>query len=243
MKQNNVLEKLAKGIIVSVQAEQGEPLYAPECILALAQSALNGGAVGLRLANPENVRLLKEHQPQVPVIGITKPPHLPRDPENHVYITPTLWAAESMIQAGADVVAMDATLRPRPMGESLKEIVGLCRERFQKALLMADIATFEEGIHAEALGFDIIGTTLSGYTTNTLDRKKNDEPDFELLEALVNKLKTPVILEGRIWYAHQVTQAFELGAYAVVVGSAITRPQLITKRFVQAIPHFEIRSI
>lgn len=237
-----LISRLHHGVIVSVQADPGEPLYKPECLLAMAMTVMNGGAVGLRLANPENIRLVKEYLPEVPVIGITKPPHPHPHPENHVYITPSLWAAESVIQAGAEIVAMDATLRPRPTGEPLAEIVARCRERFPQALLMADIATEAEAEAALQLGFDVVGTTLSGYTAETLPKATSQEPDFELLLALARKLPIPVICEGRIWEPHQVTQAFELGAHAVVIGSAITRPHRITQRFVQAVPSLQSHS-
>jgi N-acylglucosamine-6-phosphate 2-epimerase len=234
-----VLDTLNHAVIVSVQADPGEPLNKPECLLAMAMTVVQGGAAGLRLANPENIRLVKEYLPAIPVIGITKPPHPHADPENHVYITPSLWAAESVLQAGADIVAMDATLRPRPTGEALSDIVARCKERFPNALLMADIATQAEAEAAVQLGFDLVGTTLSGYTAETLPRAASKEPDFELLSTLARTLPVPVICEGRIWEPHHVTRAFELGATAVVIGSAITRPHLITQRFVQAVPRLQ----
>lgn len=233
---NPVISFLHHAVIVSVQADQGEPMNKPECILAMAMSALNGGAKGLRLANPENIRYVKEHLPEVPVIGITKPPHPHPDPENHVYITPSLWSAEAVAQAGAEIVAMDATCRPRPTGERLGDIVACLRERFPDTLLMADIATLDDARSAQDLGFDLIGTTLSGYTVQTLAKGRSETPDFELLEALVQNTDTPVILEGRIWEPAHVSRAFELGAYAVVIGTAITRPQRLTQRFVEAVP-------
>jgi N-acylglucosamine-6-phosphate 2-epimerase len=194
----------------------------------------------LRLANPENISAVRTYLPDVPIIGITKPSHPHSDPENHVYITPSLLAAESVLMAGADIVAMDATQRPRPTGETLVHIVTTLRERFPKALLMADIATLEDGLAAADLGFDCIGTTLAGYTAETLDRAKTGAPDFELLEQLISRVSIPVIQEGRIWEPSQVTQSFELGATAVVIGSAITRPHHITKRFVQAVPTLKV---
>lgn len=232
----NVLITLHHQVIASVQASQGEPLNKPECILAMAMSCIMGGAAGVRLANPENIEIVKQYMPEVPVIGITKPPHPLLDPEHHVYITPSLWTAETVAQAGADIVAMDATLRPRPTGESLKEIVACLRDRFPQVLLMADTATEADADAAADLGFDLISTTLSGYTAETRHKAETDAPDFDLLAALTKKLQIPVILEGRVWHPEEVSRAFDLGAYAVVIGSAITRPQLITKRFVNAIP-------
>lgn len=233
---NKVLTKLHHSIIVSVQADQGEPLNKPECILAMSMSVIDGGASGLRLANPDNIQNVKTFLPDIPVIGITKPLHKIIDYENHVYITPTLWTAESVCMAGADIIAMDATLRERPMGESLSHIVSCIRERFPDKLLMADIATEKEANTAYDLGFDIIATTLSGYTSETSSLRNSQKPDFELLAKLVNKISLPVILEGRLWEPCHVSKAFEIGAFAVVIGSAITRPQLITRRFVSAIP-------
>lgn len=237
MVQHKILKTLHHHLIVSVQANQGEPLNKPECLLAMAMAAVQGGAKGLRLANPDNIQLIKEYLPEIPVIGITKPPHPQVDPENHVYITPGLWAAETVAMAGAEIVAMDATQRPRPTGETLAEIVPAFKERFPGTLLMADVATVEEGRAAEALGFDVVSTTLSGYTAETIDKSKTEAPDFELLQALTHAVSIPVILEGRIWTPEQVAHAFDLDAFAVVIGSAVTRPQIITQRFVQALPH------
>ena len=132
-----------------------------------------------------------------------------------------------MILAGADIVAFDGTSRPR--GENnLKQIIKFIK--INKKIAMADIATLQEGINARLLGADIVSTTLSGYTVESPET--SEEPDFELLKGLVQSVDCPVILEGRIWTPQQVDKAFELGAHAVVIGSAITRPQLITKRFV-----------
>lgn len=133
---------------------------------------------------------------------------------------------KELIEANADIIATDATQRPRPK-ESLEEIIKYIKQN--NKLSMADISTFEEGIKARELGFDIISTTLSGYTQNS--RQDLIGPDFELLEQLTNELDCPVILEGRIWEPKEVDKAFELGAHSVVIGSAVTRPQLITKRF------------
>jgi N-acylglucosamine-6-phosphate 2-epimerase len=224
-------------VIVSVQAESIEPFGNFVCLLAMAQSVVNGGAHGLRLANPENIRHIKQHLPDMPVIGITKPTVLPDDPAGHVYITPTLKDAMAVIDAGADIVAMDATDRPRPHNQTLAQVVAAIRQQAPDVPLMADVAMLKEGQHAADLGFDLMGTTLSGYTTETLERAKTGEPDFELLCALVQCVSVPVILEGRIWEPTHVRRAFDHGAHAVVIGSAITRPQLITQRFVGAAAH------
>ena len=221
----DILNKLKNSVIVSVQAMPNEPLYKEDCIIAMMQSVINGGAKGLRLAGYRDVLNAKKLF-DVPVIGLTKPDKLPENWKEVVYITPTLKEVDELINANADIIATDATNRPRPK-ESLKEIVDYIKSK--NKLSMADISTFEEGVKARELGFDIISTTLSGYTQESLT--DSEEPDFELLEKLVKNLDCPVILEGRIWNVEEVNKAFNLGAFAVVIGSAITRPQLITKRF------------
>lgn len=217
---------LKNKIIVSVQAMPDEPLYKEECMLAMMQSVVMGGAGALRVAGARDVKNAKATF-NLPVIGITKPDKLPENWLDLVYITPSLGDVQNLIDAGADIIAFDATLRERetPIEEIVETIKNAGR------LAMADIATFEEGLNCERLGIDIISTTLSGYTSNTLTN--SEEPDFELLEKLVKNTDVPIILEGRIWEPLQVEKAFKLGAHSVVIGSAITRPQLITKRFIQ----------
>ena len=223
----NTLEKLKNQVIVSVQAMPNEPLYKEECLNAMMISVINGGAKALRLAGARDVKNAKKLF-DVPVIGLTKPDKLPDNWSEVVYITPTLKEVDELIVAGADIIATDATNRLRPK-ESLEEIVQHIKAN--NKLSMADISTFEEGVKARELGFDIISTTLSGYTKHS--RQDLKTPDFDLLEKLVKELECPVILEGRIWEPSEVDRAFELGAYSVVIGSAITRPQLITKRFIE----------
>lgn len=223
-----IVDKLKNKVIVSVQAMPDEPLYKEECIIAMMQSVVNGGAQGLRIAGSRDVKNAKKLF-DVPVIGLTKPDKLPENWQEVVYITPTLKEVNELIEAGADIIAFDGTSRPRKC--PLEDMVA--RIKSAGKLSMADIATFEDGLNCENLGVDIVSTTLSGYTAET--KMGSDEPDFELLQNLVKYTRLPVILEGRVWEPHQVKKAFELGAHAVVIGSAITRPQLITKRFLEAL--------
>lgn len=220
-----VLNTLKNQVIVSVQAMPDEPLYKEECIIAMMQSVVMGGAAGLRVAGARDVKNAKKLF-DIPVIGLTKPDKLPQNWQEVVYITPDIKDVKDLISAGADIIAFDGTLRDRkcPIADMIKEIHNA------KRLAMADIATLEEGLACEKAGVNILSTTLSGYTSNTIST--SDEPDFELLEKLVKNTKLPVVLEGRIWEPWQVRKAFELGAHCVVIGSAITRPQLITKRFI-----------
>ena len=221
-----MIEKLRNKVIVSCQAMPSEPLYKEECMIAMMQSVVKGGAGGLRVAGMRDVSNAKKLF-DIPVIGLTKPEVIPKNYKEIVYITPTVGDALSLVRAGADIVAFDGTQRPRP-DSNLYDIIKYIK--INKRLAMADISTFEEGMKCKALGADILSTTLSGYTLESGD--KGDEPDFELLERLVQESGIPVVLEGRIWEPEQVTRAFELGAHCVVIGSAITRPQLITKRFI-----------
>ena len=221
-----MIEKLRNKVIVSCQAMPSEPLYKEECMIAMMQSVVKGGAAGLRVAGIRDVANAKKLF-DIPVIGLTKPEVIPKNYKEIVYITPTVSDALALVRAGADIVAFDGTQRPRP-DSNLNDIIKYIK--LNKRLAMADVSTFEEGMKCKDLGADILSTTLSGYTLESGDR--GEEPDFELLERLVNESGLPVVLEGRIWEPEQVTMAFELGAHCVVIGSAITRPQLITKRFI-----------
>ena len=222
----NILESLKGKVIVSSQAMPDEPLYKEECMLAMMASCVNGGAGGLRVAGARDVRNAKKFG--VPVIGLTKPDGLPPNWKEIVYITPGLKEVNALIEAGADIVAFDGTSRPHD-DCTLQEIIDTIHKADR--LAMADISTLEEGLNCAKLGADIISTTLAGYTIES--GEPTIGPDYELLKKLVSKLDKPVILEGRIWEPGEVKKAFELGAHCVVIGSAITRPQLITKRFVE----------
>ncbi len=224
-----ILEYLKGKVIVSSQAMPDEPLYREECMLAMMQSVVNGGAGALRVAGTRDVRNAKKYF-KIPVIGLTKPDKLPSNWKEIVYITPGLKEVRELIEAGADIIAFDGTSREHN-NCSLEEII----EEIHKAkrLAMADISTLEEGLNCSSLGADIISTTLAGYTLES--GEATEGPDFGLLEKLVETINKPVILEGRIWEPREVKKAFELGAHCVVIGSAITRPQLITKRFIEGI--------
>ena len=200
-----------------------------DCLMAMTKSVINGGAQGLRLAGQRDIKEARKFT-DLPIIGITKPDPLPENWKDIVYITPTFEDAKIIADAGADIIALDGTSRKRPK-ENLAEILARIKTELN-SISMVDISTLEEGLMCRLFGADIISTTLSGYTTHTLD-KNNDEPDYELLKNLVNIVDCPIILEGRIWTPEQVKKAFDLGAHAVVIGSAITRPQLITKRFIR----------
>jgi len=222
------IKRIEHKVIVSVQAMPSEPLYQEQCMIAMMKSVVKGGAGGLRVAGARDVKNAKSLF-DIPIIGLTKPDIIPKNWQEIVYITPTLKEVISLVDSGADIVAFDGTMRPREGGCTLSEIIKYIK--INKRISMADISTVEEGINAAKLGADILSTTLSGYTIESLNVNQT-EPDFDLLKNLVKETDKPVVLEGRIWEPWQVDKAFELGAHCVVIGSAITRPQLITKRFI-----------
>lgn len=225
---NNVIEKIKGTVVVSVQAMPSEPLYLEKCMVAMMKSVVTGGAGALRVAGARDVRNAKRLF-HVPVIGLTKPNVIPKNWKEIVYITPTIKDVIELVEAGADIIATDGTQRKRSNNEKLADLIKYIH--INKRLAMADISTVEEGIKAQEAGADILSTTLAGYTLESASSPVNG-PDFELLEELVKATSLPVVLEGRIWEPEQVNKAFNLGAHCVVIGSAITRPQLITKRFV-----------
>lgn len=211
---------MEKGLIVSCQALDNEPLHSSFIMGKMALAAFQGGAVGIRANSVEDIKEIKNNV-NLPIIGIIK-----KDYENLVpYITPTMKEVEELINEGVDIIAVDATINQDE--NFLKEII----EKHKGQKFMADISTYEEGIRAEKIGFHYIGTTLIGYTKHSKGIEK-----FEVLEKLIKDCKiAKVIAEGNFNTPEQARRAIDMGAYAVVVGSAITRPQLITKTFVDAL--------
>lgn len=215
------MEELKGGLVVSCQALEHEPLHGNGHMAAMALAAKQGGAVGIRANGPSDIRQIKE-KVDLPIIGIWKKDYEGFD----AFITPTTEDAKSVAEAGADIIAVDATEQTRP--QKLEELVEYIQDVLGKKV-MADISTLSEGKNAHELGCDYIGTTLSGYTSYTKDRV---QPDFSLIEELIKEVSTQVVAEGNIGNPEQAKKALEIGAAFVVVGGAITRPQLITKSFV-----------
>lgn len=227
MDKNLILNKIKNKIIVSSQAQKNEPLYNEIAMNALIETIVVLGKTDcLRLAGARDVKNTKEKfGDSVVVIGITKPDIIPVDYKELVYITPNIEDANSLIEAGADIIAFDATKRERKT--SVLELINFIHSKNKMA--MADIAEFNEAKEAYELGADIISTTLSGYTKNT--ENTPDTPDFNLLQKCAKELKCPIILEGKTKDYKDVKHAFELGAYAVVIGSMVTRPHKIIEEF------------
>lgn len=221
-----VLDKLKGGLIVSCQALEDEPLYSSEIMMRMAEAAKIGGAVGIRANTPQDCLEIKKNV-DLPLISIYKKVY----GDNEVYITPTIEEVKALLNVNSEIIAVDATARKRPDGKSLEEFFKEIRKIYN-GLIMADISNYEEAVEAERIGFDIVSTTLSGYTDYTLD---NPKPDIELIAKLAEKIKIPVLAEGNVETPSAAADCLRAGAWCVVVGGAITRPQLITKKFTDAI--------
>lgn len=219
--------KLNRGLIVSCQAEAGSPFNAPEFIAAFAKAAELGGAVGVRIRDVENVAAVCKAV-QLPIIGITKGSYN----SGAVLITPSVDDAVKLVEAGADIIALDATNRIRPDGITGLDFLKAVKSTV-KVPVVADISDLNEAAAAALAGADFIATTLSGYTKES--SILSGEPDFELIKSIASAVKTPIIAEGRIWTPQQAAEAMESGAFAVCVGTAITRTVEIVNRFVSAL--------
>ncbi len=227
MNKKEILEKIKGGLIVSCQALETEPLCDSYIMSKMAWAAYLGGAVGIRANTVSDIKAIKERV-NLPVIAIIKREYEDSD----VYITPTMKEVDELMSIDPEIIAIDATDRLHPGKVSLEEFFGAVREKYPDRLFMADTSCFEEGKKAVKLGFDIVGTTMSGYTPYT---KGTSLPDFTLMSRYVKELDVPVIAEGGIWTPEDLKRAIDTGVHSAVVGTAITRPMEITKRFVASI--------
>lgn len=216
------IEALRGKLIVSCQALPEEPLHSSYIMSRMAYAAYVGGASGIRANTVVDIHEIKKTV-DLPIIGIIKEVY----GENPVYITPTMKEISALVAEGVDVIAIDGTKRERPDGNTLEALMKEAKEKYPKQLFMADISSVEEAVEAERLGFDFVGTTLVGYTEYT----KGNLPLVEL-EKVLKAVSIPVIGEGNLDTPEKAKNALQLGAFAVVVGGAITRPQQITKKFV-----------
>ena len=223
----SVLEQIKGGLIVSCQALKEEPLYSSYIMSRMAYAAMLGGAVGIRANTVVDIEEIKKTV-DLPIIGIIKEVYGDCD----VYITPTMKEIDALAACGVEIIATDATCRQRPDGRTLEEFFIEVREKYPDQLFMADCSNYEEGIRAAEIGFDLIGTTMNGYTSYTLGAQL---PNIDLMKRLVKDCGKPVIAEGGIWLPEQLKAALDAGVLAAVIGGAITRPMEITKRFESAI--------
>lgn len=229
MKNNReyILEQIRGKLIVSCQALPDEPLHSSFIMSRMAYAAAISGAGGIRANSVADIHEIRKTV-DLPIIGIIKQDY----PDSPVYITPTMKEVDALMKEGVDIMAVDATDRIRPSGITLDEFYHQIRAVYPDQLLMADCSTLQECIHASQLGFDLIGTTMNGYTEASI---KEAVLPLQLMQKVAQQLETPLIAEGHLDTPELAAEAMKLGAWAVVVGSAITRPQVITKRFVDAL--------
>lgn len=229
MKKEALFEQMKGKVIVSCQAVPGEPLYVEErsIMYLMARAAKQAGTPVIRTSSIRDVVAIKE-ETGLPVIGLIKVQY----DGFESYITPTMKEVDALVEAGSDVIAMDCTNQKRGDGKSISEFITEVRNKYPDEILMADISTYEEGVNAWKLGMDIVGTTMSGYTPYS---PKLDGPDYELVKKLSSTVDIPVIGEGRVHSPEQAVEMLNAGAFAVVVGGAITRPLEIAQRFMKAV--------
>lgn len=221
----NFLERVNKRLIVSCQALEDEPLYSSFIMSKMALAAKQGGATGLRANTVADIQAIKQ-EVDLPIIGIIKQNY----GENGVFITPTIKEVDALYHEGVEVIAFDGTKRERPDGKDFIQFFNEVRSNYPNQLFMADVSTVDEGIKAAEAGVDIVAATLAGYTPYSQKVKP-----LNLVQELVTKVDIPVIAEGNFNTPEKAKKALELGAHAVVVGSAITRPQCITETFSRGI--------
>jgi N-acylglucosamine-6-phosphate 2-epimerase len=225
---DKIFKPLQGGLIVSCQALEGEPLFGTEIMAKLALAAKQGGAVGIRANTPVDIAAIKRTVPELPLFGLWK---VVVAGFEEVYITPRLREAVAVAEAGAEIIALDATLRPHPEGTTAELITAIKRET--RRLVLADIDNEASALAAIEAGADAISTTLSGYTP---DSPQLPGPDLTLVERLAaRQLPVPLFAEGRIHSPEDARRALDAGAFAVIVGGAITRPAQITQRFAAAL--------
>lgn len=221
----NILDVIKGKLVVSCQALPEEPLHSSFIMGRMARAAKEGGAVAIRAQGVSDILEIKKVT-GLPVIGIIKRQY----PDSKIYITPTGKEIKALLESGCEMIALDGTLRKRPQGERFSDLVQMIKQH--NVFVMADISNEEEGLAAQDAGVDCVSTTLSGYTDYT---PKLEGPDFSLILKLKGQLKIPLLAEGRINTPEDLQKVYECGAYSAIVGSAITRPQLITARFVRVL--------
>ncbi|MBP1993869.1 N-acetylmannosamine-6-phosphate 2-epimerase [Paenibacillus eucommiae] len=230
------LHEFKRGLIVSCQAQEDEPFFGSGYMARMAVAAEMGGAIGVRVNTLPDIRAVKAAV-SIPVIGIIKQPY----PDCYPYITPTMKEVRAVAETGAEIVAVDATKLLKPDGKTTEQFIHAIKTELD-ILVMADVSTVEEGLVAWKAGADIIASTLNGYTSYTQQPSdlpiELQEPNFDIIQALADKISAPIVAEGRFWDHHNAVKAMKLGAHAVVIGAGITRPQVITLKNVTAINRY-----
>ena len=232
-KKRALLEGLKNGLIVSCQVQKDDPIYTEDIVLKMAEAAKWGGAVGIRANSPEQIKLIKEHV-DLPMIGLWKIWHDDTD----VFITPTLESAKAVWEAGAEVIALDCTAQITHEGTQAWDLIDVVKKEIPEAIIFADVSTYEEAKRAIEHGADIVAPTLYGYTKET---EHIEGADYRLFAKMCRDFKDDayVMMEGHLYTPEDAMKCIYLGAHSVVVGSAITRPHLIAKRFVDLLGGYQ----
>ena len=233
MTKQEIFDSIKGKVIVSCQAVPGEPLYVEEksIMYLMARAAKRAGTPMIRTSSIRDVVAIKE-ETGLPVIGLIKINY----PGFESFITPTMKEVDELAEVGSDIIALDCTDMKRGDGKSIEEFMTEVRKKYPDQILMADISTYEEGVRAWKLGMDLVGITMSGYTPYSVKLKG---PDYELVKRLSETVDIPVIGEGRVHSPEDAVKMLEAGAFAVVVGGAITRPMEIATRFIKAVENRE----
>lgn len=224
---NRVLEQIRGQLIVSCQARAGWPMYGADIMAAFAAAAEQGGAAGIRATGAGNIARIKARV-DLPIIGINKQ----FSEDFDVYITPTYESAREILELGIEIIAIDATPRRRPGDETVEDIVVKIRKNYPETLIMGEISTLEEAKRILSMEFDLISTTLSGYTQES---QAVSSVNLELIRQMKAITDIPIIAEGKIVCEQEALEALKAGAHAVVVGTSITRPEIITQRYVSVL--------
>jgi N-acylglucosamine-6-phosphate 2-epimerase len=229
-------ELIPRGVIVSVQLDAHEPLHSPQHCALFAQAAEAGGAAAVRaegIASMQEIRATT----RLPLIGCTRDSFS----DGWMLVTPDMQAVDRLVKVGADVVALDGTMRARPNGMDGARFIGEVRSRYPDQAILADISTFEEGVRAADMGASALSTVLCGRTKETYEQSLAASPNIDLIYRLATTVGIPVLAEGFIWNTTDATEAVEAGAYGVIVGGAITRPRVITQLFVNAVEPWRVK--
>lgn len=228
-----IIESMKNGLIVSCQVQHDDPIYTDDMAVIMAKAAAWAGAVGIRANSPEQIKAIKEAV-SLPIIGLYKQ----WSDDTNVFITPTLKAVEEVLNAGAEIVALDCTEQLNSNKRPAYELLPIVKKEFPEAITFADVSTYDEACRAVELGADIVAPTLYGYTEQT---KNIEEPNYREFARMCRDLgdEAYIFMEGHIYTPEDAIKYLYLGAHAVVVGSAITRPHLIAKRFVDLIGRYQ----
>lgn len=232
-KKKAILESMKGGLIVSCQVQHDDPVYSMDFVVKMAKAAQWGGAVGIRTNSPDQISEIRKNV-ELPIIGLYKIWHDDTD----VFITPTLEAAKQVWEAGAEIIALDCTAQVNHEGRPAYELLPIVKKEIPEAVIFADVSNYEEAKRAVELGADIVGPTLYGYTAQTKDI---EQPDLREFARMCRDFGDEVcmIMEGHVYTPEDAMKCIYLGAHSVVVGSAITRPHLITKRFVDLLSGYQ----